>query len=176
MLSRLFKNEPARIFLGTLAVAPRSDFKTSIEQWTWSGLISKDLDEGLQKSLDEIFTFPLATGVVDPQPSDLVIDVIIPDFQGGEFIAGDIIFLPLISMWRPKVKIASRLYSLKTKKTKKKFLVTQKMSISEYLNRVFSFRGLLRFKPLFDEKDLDQLTSKACYQLLQKVKGNIWFI
>lgn len=173
MLSRLFKNEPARIFLGTLAVAPRSDFKTSIEQWTWSGRISKDLDEGLQKSLVEIFTFPLATDVVDPKPSDLVIDVIVPDFQGGEFIADGIAFLPLIAMWRPKVKIASRLYYLKSKKTKKKFLITKKMNISEYLNRVFSLRGFLRFKPLFDGKDLDQLTSRACYELLQQVKEKV---
>ena len=173
MFNRLFKNESARIYLGTLAVAPHSDFKTSIKEWSWSGLISKDLDEELLKSFEEIFTFPLADEATDPKSSHLVLDVIVPDFEGGEFIADAILTFPVLAMWRPKVKVAARLYYLKSKKTKRKFVITKKMSVGEYLNRVFSFRGLLRYKPLFDEKDLDQLISRACYELLNQIKEKI---
>jgi hypothetical protein len=174
VLSRLFKKEPPRIFLGTLAVAPRSDFKSSIEQWTIFNRNTEDFDEGLRRSLEEIFTLPLARDVSDPKSSDLVLDVVVPDFQGGELMLDVLaLIIPFAAIWRPRVKIASRLYYLKSQKTKKKFLVTQKMGIGEYLGRACSWRGFFRFKPLFDGKDLDQLTSLACYELLQRVKNTI---
>jgi hypothetical protein len=174
VLSRLFKKEPPRIFLGTLAVVPRSDFNSAIEQWTTFNRNTEDFDEGLRRSLEEIFTFPLARDVSDPKPSDLVIDVVVPDFQGGEFMLDELaLVIPFVAMWRPRVRVASRLYYLKSQKTKKKFLVTQKMGIGEYLGRAFSWRGFFRFKPLFDSKDLDHLTSVACYELLQRVKNAI---
>lgn len=174
MLSRIFKKEPPRIFLGTLAVAPRSDFKSNIEQWTTFHRNTEDFDESLRKSLEEIFTFPLARDVTDPKSSDLVLDVVVPDFQGGEFALDELaLSIPLAAIWRPKVKIASRLYYLKSQRTKKKFLVTQKMGISEYLGRAFSWRGFFRLKPLFDSKDLDYLTSQACFELLQRVRNTI---
>jgi len=173
VLGRFLKKQPPRIFLGTLAVAPRSDFKSHIEQWTLFNKYREDFDEGLRKSLGEIFTFPLAVDVSDPKSSDLVIDVVVPDFQGGEFAVDDIGLLPLAAIWRPQVKVASRLYYLKSKKTKKKFMVTQKMAFGDYLGRAFSWRGFLRLRPLFDSKDLDQLTSLACHELLLKVQKAI---
>ena len=176
VLNRLFTKKPAQVFLGTLAVAPRSGFKSSVEQWTLFNRNTEDFDEGLRRSLEEIFTLPLARNVSDPKSSDLVLDVIVPDYQGGEFVLDEVAVIPLAAIWRPKVKVASRLYYLKSKKTKKKFLITQKMSMSEYLNRAFSWRGFFRFKPLFDSKDLDYLISLACYDLLKEVKKAIWFI
>jgi len=135
---------------------------------------TEDFDESLRKSLEEIFTFPLAIDVKDAKSSDLVIDVVVPDFQGGEFALDELaLSIPLAAMWRPKVTIASRIYYLKSQKTKKKFLVTQKMSIGEYLDRALSWRGFFRFKPLFDSKDLDYLTSLACFELLQRVRRTI---
>ncbi|MEM7358940.1 MAG: hypothetical protein AAF431_07580 [Pseudomonadota bacterium] len=170
MLNRFFKKQSPRIFLGTLAVVPRSDFKSRAEQWTIFSNHQQDLDEGMRQNLKEIFTFPSAEAVSDPKSSDLVIDVMIPDFQGGEFALDELVSLPLAFMWRPRVKIASRLYYLKSQKTKKKFMVTQKMGFGEYLGRAFSWRGFFRFKPLFDMEDLDHLTNLACHELLIKVQ------
>jgi hypothetical protein len=138
VLGQLFRKDPPRIFLGTLAVAPRSDFKSSIEQWTIFNRNTEDLDESLRRSLEEIFTLPLARDVVDPQSTDLVIDIVVPDFQGGELMLDEFaLVIPFAAAWRPRVKIASRLYYLKSQKTKKKFLVTQKMGVGEYLGRAF---------------------------------------
>ncbi len=173
VLNRLFRKESPRVFLGTLAVAPRSDFKSSIEQWTLFNKNVEDFDETLRKSLEEIFTLPLAIDVSEPKATDLVLDVIVPDYQGGEFALDGTALFPLAAIWRPKVKVASRLYYLKSKKTKKKFLITQKMTMKEYLNRSFSWRGFIRFKPLFDSEDLDQLIGMACYDLLKEVKKAI---
>lgn len=173
MLNRLFKKESPRIFLGTLAIAPRSGFKSTNEQLTVFNRKKEDFDEGLRRNLEDIFALPLAINVSDPKSTDLVIDVVVPDFQGGEFAFGDLWLIPVAVMWRPNVKVAARLYYLKSQKTKKKFLVTQKMSVGEYLGRAFSWRGFFRLKPLFDGEDLDYLISKACYELLQSVKKTI---
>ena len=162
------KDNSPRIFLGNLSVVPRIGFKSSSEQWSLFNRSPEDFDEKISKSLEEIFTFPLAESISDPSSSDLVIDVMVPDFQGGEFLLDDI---PLF--WRPKVKVASRLYYLKSKKVKKKFMITKKMAYGNYFNRVFSLRGFFRLKPLFDSKDLDYLTSEACYELLLKIKNEI---
>ena len=168
MLNRIFKKDSPRIFLGKLSVVPRAGFKSSVEQWVLFNRNAEGFDEKICKSLEEIFTFPLAESIADPKPSDLVIDVMVPDFQGGEFVFDDIVFF-----WRPKVKVASRLYYLKSKKIKKKFIITKKMTFGNYFNRVFSFRGFIRLKPLFDGKDLDYLTSEACHELLLRVKNEI---
>ena len=116
MFDWLKRTKQPRIFLGTLAVAPRSGFKSRMEQWTLFSANTEDLDEGVRNSLESIFTFPTVDSVSDPKASDLVIDVVVPDFQGGQFVGEDFVALPLLTMWRPKVKVASRLYYLKSKK------------------------------------------------------------
>ena len=154
MLNRFFKKDRPRIFLGNLSVVPRTGFKSSFEQWNLFNRSTEDFDEKIRKSLEEIFTFPLAENISEPNPSDLVIDVMVPDFQGGQFLLDDI---PLF--WHPKVK--------------KKFMITKKMTLRNYLDRAFSLRGFIRLKPLFDSKDIDYLTSEACHELLLRVKNEI---
>jgi hypothetical protein len=81
VLSKILRKERPRVYLGTLAVAPRADIKRHFDQW---GVFkTEDLDTNLRQSLKEIFSLPLATEVSEPKSSDLVLDVVIPEFQSG---------------------------------------------------------------------------------------------
>ena len=162
-----FHRPKPRVFLGTVAVAPRSDIKRHIEDWSLFG--SHDLESSLGRTLREIFSLPSACEVTDPLPNDLGLDVVVPRFQSGEYVdvsLGDVGF-PII--WRPKVTVASRLYYLRTDKTKKTFSVTVKMNWREYFSRVFSWRGVFRFRPLFGPSDLEHLTYRACVELVSRM-------
>lgn len=168
MLNKIINTEKPRVFLGTLAVAPRSDIKRHLDQW---GMFkSEDLDSSLRQNLKEIFSLPSADEVVEPKSNDLVLDVVVPMFQSGD--AWDLSFgeivIPL--MWRPKLTVSSRLYYLKSEKTKATFSVTEKMRFGQYISRLFTWRAILRFRPVFDSKDMEYLLYQACQKLLMKMQ------
>lgn len=171
MFKKLFKPKKPRVYLGILAVALRADFKKNSDQW---GLLkSEDLDTGMQQSLKEIFSLPSAQDTNEPTDTDLVLDVIVPKFQSGDFLdisLGDIAF-PVF--WRPVITVSSRLYYLKSGKTKATFSVTEKLKWRQYFGRVFSWRSLCRFKPLFDKRDMDLLLYQACHKLLLKMQNDL---
>lgn len=168
MFRNILKREKPRVFLGTLAVAPRSDIKRHLDQW---GMFkNEDLDSSLRHSLKEIFSLPSAQNIEDPKNTDLVLDVIVPKFQSGDawdLSLGDI-GIPI--MWRPKITISSRLYYLNTEKTKVTFSVTEKMKFSQYIGRLLTWRAVLRFRPVFDSKDMEYLLYQACHKLLLKMQ------
>jgi hypothetical protein len=168
VLKGFFKKEKAKVYLGCIAVAPRSDIKRHLDQ---RGVLGReDLDSSLRFTLEKIFDLPDAKGVETPTDNDLGLDIVVPKFQSGDIwdvSLGDIGF-PLA--WRPKIEVGSRLYSLKTGKTVHTVTVLVKMSWREYFSRVFTWRAVLRFKPMFDSKDMNVLLAKACMQLLAKLR------
>ena len=163
------KKEKPRVFLGTLTVLPRSDIKRHLENW--GVLNDDDMDAGLKKNLKEIFTLPLAKEVENPATNDLVVDVVIPKFQSGELwdLTLDGVGIPLF--WRPKVTVSSRLYYLKTKKTKSTFSVTEKMGFGHYFGLLFSFSRI--FRPKINSSDMEVLLYQACHKLLLKMQKSI---
>lgn len=171
MLKKLFRKEKPRVFLGNLAVAPRTGIKKHFDQW--GAFESADLDSSLSMNLKSIFSLPLASEVDSPRKTDLVIDVVVTKFQSGdamEWSMGDISF-PV--MWRPKVSVSSRLYYLVSGSTKSTFTQTQKMKLTQYLSRMLSWRAFWRFRPAFDSNDLEYLLYQACSKLLMKMQKEI---
>mgnify|MGYP000046386182 CR=1 FL=1 len=170
MFNNLLKKEKPRVFLGTLSVVPRTDFK-KIDEW---GVFHKeDIDSEFRQTLEEIFSLPLAAEVEKPLKTDLVLDVIISQFQSGDAWGIDVGIIEFPIFWRPKVEVKSRLYSLKSKKTKKVFSATEKIKWSKFFNRILSWRGLLRFRPVFDKSDMNYLLYKACHRLLLEMKKSL---
>lgn len=168
MISRFFKRQKPRVFLGTLSVVSRTDIKRHIDQWGAGHNVN--LDDPLHATLREIFALPLACEVSDPATSDLGLDVRIPDFQLGDYwdIALGEIGLPVF--WRPKITVACRLYHLQTQKTERSFSVTQKMPWGVFLGRMFTWRALVRWRPPFDADDMNRLLYLACHRLLDKLR------
>lgn len=168
LFGKIFKRERPRVYLGTIAVAPRVDLKRKFDEW---GVFEHaDLDSSLRSNLAGIFTLPLASENIEPSDNDFGLDVIVPRFQSGDawnLELGEISF-PIF--WRPKIQISSRLYSLKTNKTKLTFSVTKKLSWRKFFGRVFSLRGFFRFRPMFDSHDMEHLLYLGCEELLVKMQ------
>lgn len=167
MLERWWRRQKPRVFLGAIAVAERTDLKRHLEQQELSE--SEPLDQALQRTLAEIFALPSAASVEDPLSSDLALDVWIPKFQSGEMVDIDLLDTNIILLWRPKVTVSSRLYSMATNKTRATFKVTEKMKWSHFLGRIFSWRALFRYQP-FVRQDLELLLFQACARLLVKLQ------
>lgn len=168
MLGRFLKRERPRVYLGTVAVVPRKDIKRFLDQCAM--LRDESFDTSLRTTLQEIFALPPAGEVAAATSTDLGLDVLIPSFQSGDYwdVSLGVIVFPIF--WRPKITVASRLYYLKSGKTKHTFLVTQKLTWREFLSRLFTWRAFLRLQPMFDAKDMDRLLYLACHKVLNKLR------
>ena len=165
MLNRILKREKPNVYLGKITVVPRSHLRRNLENNLYTG---ESLEESLSSHLNMIFDIPLVSECINANKTDLAIDVIIENFQAGNYLemhAGDFSF-PII--WRPKIKIGSRLYNINTGKTKNAVLVTIKLPWKEYFSRLFTWKAIFGFRPMFDANDMKILLSRACLQLLQK--------
>jgi hypothetical protein len=168
VFKRIFKKEKPRLWLGTVAVAPRNDLGRHLDEWSIFG--RSDLDSSIRKTLENIFDLPSATNAEKPDSNDYALDIVVPKFQSGDawgVSLGDIGF-PLV--WRPKLEIGSRLINLETGKTVYTATVKVKLTWRKYFARLFTLRGIIRFKPLFDSNDINQLLHEACIKLLHKLR------
>ncbi|MCE5365333.1 hypothetical protein [Pseudomonas anguilliseptica] len=165
MFKRTLKRKKPNIYLGKIIVVPRSNLRRNLEDNLYTG---ERLEEALNTHLNMIFDIPLASECITPNKTDLAIDVIIENFQAGNYLeiySGNF-SAPII--WRPKIKIASRLYNINTGKTKHTALVTIKLPWKEYFSRFFTWRAFFGLRPMFDANDMKILLSQACLQLLKK--------
>lgn len=155
------------MFLGSLAVAPRDDFKRWFESKIRYGV--SDMDAAMRQSLQEVFPLPSIDSVTEHQDGDLVLDVVVLHFQSGSTFVLDsgVPFLPIF--WRPRVEVKSRLYKLKTGETVQTFAAKQKMPWREFTSRSLNPELAFGISQPFDSNDLKVLLYKACLKLLEKM-------
>lgn len=168
MLKRLFRKEKPKLYLGCIAVMPRSDIKLHIDEWGIDG--REDLDSTIRESLAEIFDLPPASEAITPGKNDLGLDIVVPKFQSGDLLDVTLGEFGFFLAWRPKIEIGARLFNLKSGKTTHTTTVVVKLSWKEYLSRLFTWRALLPLKPMFDSTDINNLLHRACLELLSKLK------
>lgn len=166
VLNNIFKREKARVCLGVLAVVPRAGIKKGFESWGLTGYAEPD--GNLKNKLIEIFCLPPSSSISEPLESDLVIDVLISEFQLGAALLSDI---PLF--WRPKITLVSRLYNFKSGETKNIISFTEKMPWSEFARRVLTVQGILQLRPLFNNSDLEKLLYIASEKVMVKIKNSV---
>ena len=172
MFKNILNKKESQLYLGTVTVVPRADFKRFFEQR--EAFASEDLDLEILLTLKEIFDIPiLSNATIHPAKHNIGLDIIVTKFQfGGTFeIVNGII--PLMLFWRPKIAIASRLFLIKNGKTISTLTVSNAISWREYFSRIFTLRAFLRLKPIFNAKDMDILLKKACFKMLTKLKNKI---
>ena len=156
-----------RVFLGQLVVVPRTGWKKAFDEWSVVG--AKDLDAMLAAALEDIFALPGKDTVRDPVDTDLVLDVFVRDYQVGDAVSLEIGVFGLPVLWRPAVELQSRLSGLKTGATKATFSAKATIGWAAYLRRLFTWRGLIRVTPLFDEEEIRALLYQAAQTLLAQM-------
>ena len=167
MLSSFFTKEQPNLYSGILAVAP-NDRITNIESFFSFGL--SNLDDSIGKQLDQIFRFEKISEITEPNARDLVLDVIVVCSRRGDVLSCSFDDFGFPLLWRPKIKLVSRIYNARSKKTLKVFRVSQSVTWREYFARLLSFRGIFRFGPLYSGEDMEYILGKASINLLEKVK------
>lgn len=159
------KRRAPRVFLGTLAVAPRTDLKRDLEA---GGQKVADLHLELQRVLAEIFSLPLASDLTAPWSTDLALDVFVTRFQSGGALGGILELggsvLPMFWLWVPKIELSARLYRVVGHQVAA-FRVRQRIGWRELLRRFFSGRGFV-----FNWQDLEGLMYLASDRVLAKVR------
>ena len=104
-----FQKDPPRIYLGRLAVVPRSALKRLLEDA--SGWFKPEkLEDEIEAALRDLFALPPLASRESPRDSDLLLDVMVPTVQRGSTLAVQFGSFPLSVFWRPKVTVAARHY------------------------------------------------------------------
>lgn len=165
MLSRLFRKEKPRIFLGILAVAPRSDFKQLIEDWDTLGQV--DFDDQLRRELREIFTFRSLDDREEARKTDLALDIIVSDYRRGGAIVLERPF-EFFWLWRPAITMSARLYDPCTGKSRRTFVVKERMPLGRWFRHRFG--GIFDLGPTYDAEDLKDLLHQTSVKLLTQLK------
>lgn len=161
------EREPSRVFVGKLGIASGGVVRR-LE--SLSVAVPVALDNALLAELAELLPLPRAETVDAPLATDLAFDV---DLHSRTGSATDVSLgtagLPLY--WRPSVRLAARLYHLRSMQPEATFYVTERMPWSRYLGRVLSWRVLAGLEPPARRSDLEQLLRQAAEKLLTRVQG-----
>ena len=168
MLRRLMmKREPSRLFLGSLSVAS-GNLIHHLE-----GLVGTPppaLDRALLAELSGLLPLPKADTVGTPLATDMAFDVALQDYRSGSATDFSLGAVGLPMYWRPRVRLAARLYYFRSKQPKATFHVTQRMPWSVYLNRVLSWRVLMGLEHPARRSDLEQLLRQATERLVTQLR------
>lgn len=168
MFRKLLKREPARLFLGTLSVATGGNLVRHLE--SLPGGTPPALDRALLVELAELISLPMAATVEVPQSTDLAFDLALQGYRFGNATDLSLGTAGLPMYWRPKVRLAARLYLLQSNKTRTTFHITQKMPWSAYLNRALSWRVLLGLERPARRSDLESLLRQASETLTTQLR------
>ncbi len=170
LMSKLMKQEPPRIFVGTLDVAPGRGLARRFEGL--AGAVPPSLDRALQAELNELFPLPSAATVDAARPTDLAFDVTIQRYRFGSATELSLGEVDIPMYWRPKVQLAARLYLLQSRKTRAAFRITQKMPWKVYLGRVLSWRVFVGLEPLSRRSDLEHLLRQAAQRVMARLRDS----
>jgi hypothetical protein len=167
VLRSLMKREPPRVFVGSLSVAS-GDLVRHLEGLP--GTPPPALDRAFLVELDQLLPLPKAETVGTPLATDLAFGVALQSYRFGSAIDISLGAVGLPMYWRPKVRLAARLYHLRSKQPKAMIQVTQRMPWLMYLSRILSWRVLAGLETPARRNDLEQLRRQAVERLLTQVR------
>lgn len=168
MLRKIFSTTETRLFLGRVAVMPRRDLARFLEGFGASRAAS--ISSVIQEQVEEVFALPCAADERSPRDCDIGVDIVVQGYQCGgaadlHLGVGGVPFF-----WRPKVRVAARLFYLQSNKTKRVIRVARGMTWRAYLSRLFSWKVMLGMQVPAGTTDMRLLLKAACEDLNAKVR------
>ncbi len=163
-----FRRAPTRLFLGSVSDAS-GNLVRHLE--CVIGTAPARVNEALLEALAEMIALPAVSTVDALRATDMAVDIAVQSYRSGsatDFSLGPI-EVPLF--WRPRVKLAAKLYGLQSRQTKTMFQVTQCMPWSAYFSRLLHWRVLVGFEHPARRGDLDVLLRQATVRLIAKVQA-----
>jgi hypothetical protein len=167
---RFFHKTPTRLYLGSLTVLPRKDFKRHFEGGFMGGAT---LDNALNQRLLNIFALPKATDAAAITEGDIAVDVVLESYSRGGLADFSSPTLNFPLFWRPKVRLGARLYYLKTGNERAKLHVTHRIAWGEYIASLLSWKVYLGIASPTSRKRLEDLLEVACLSLKRRVERSV---
>jgi hypothetical protein len=158
----------AALYLGAVAVVPRSDLTRHFEL----PMVGGPADDALRAHVESVVSLP-RTPQGNEGESGRALDILISKFQGGGFFEGTAGDFWLPFFWRPKVEISARLYTVKGRKTLATVTATKRMAWRAFLGRVASVGHLFSFSSPFTRQDMTDLLDEALFDALIQVKEKL---
>lgn len=156
--------------MNSIKVIPKSDL-SFVEKWVYNEL--ENLDATLRDRLAELITLPHISTVREAEADDLAIDIVVPKYGTGDWghaSIGDIGF-PLF--WRPRIKIAARIFEVHTDKTVSTYSLVQKMPWPYYFGRIFRLASWFSIRSGFKPEDFEYMLTMGLMRLLDKMRKAI---
>jgi len=155
------------VYLGTVAVVPRADFKRHFERPVETS------DTALQSHLQAVLALAKAPTKQEAGAEDCAIDVFVAKHRGGETWDANVGDFGLPLFWRPAVEVISRLYALRSGKDITTIRVKKRLPWGEYFSRIFSVRGYLSFRSPFTHQDMTDLLDEALLEALGRIRSSV---
>jgi hypothetical protein len=153
------RRKAPRVFAGTLRVVSGRNLVRQLE--SLSSTVPSDMDHALLDDLQAVITLPSVSMAGSPQPSDLAFDVVLQSYRLGSSTDLSLGTVGIPLYWRPRVRVAARLYQLHSNKTKKTFALTQCMSWAQYFQRILCWKVFSGLEPLARRSDMEILLRQA---------------
>lgn len=168
------KKAKGKIYAGEILVVPRAGLRKFVSS------IHPPLDRQFDQNQGEVVEETLRSLLElapkserDPElETDLAIDIIVPEYDFGEFLvlsAGNFSF-PVT--WRPSILVTGRLYEIGSGKTINATTVKHSVSWPSWGGKILSLTKLLRFHSFMSRADMERLTTEAYIKLLSKILKN----
>lgn len=168
ILEKLRWSGPRHVYLGQVAVVPRSSFVRTFSELL--DVVSRDRTESeLREYLLDWLELPSIPNRA-PERNELGLDVFICGYRTGQGIFGNIFGIPAFVFWRPRMELRARLYRLDTGALVSVFDVTRKMPWRMFWSRLLSLKYLLVGWSIADAKDMEMLLGESLISLLNQVR------
>lgn len=161
------KKTDGRVYSGEVFVVPRSGIRKFVS--SLAPALDQRVDGVVEDTLLQLLDCPPKSLRKNAKPTDLALDVVVPEYDYGQFLFPQLggYFVPLI--WRPHITITGRLYVIDTGETISKATVKHSVSWSLWGKTALSVPKLLRIKSNMSDADMDRLTTEAFVKLLSKM-------
>ncbi len=149
-------------------MVPRSGLRKALSNF-FEPTLDRQIDSLLETTLSQLLDCPPKAARNTADATDLAIDVIVPEYDCGEFSlpnwAG--YFVPLV--WRPSITVTGRLYVIDSGETISKATVKHSVGWLSFGRKVVSPPKLLGFQSYMTDADMERMTTEAAVKLLSKL-------
>lgn len=162
-----FRSSQPKIYLGNVCAIPRKDFLRNFEGGFFGG---EKWPANLLEELRALLAYPSISELITADGSELAVDVAIESYSRGGwayYSGGGLLSIPLL--WRPKIQLMAKLYSVKTGKQRQVIRVVQRSSWGNYSSAISNWKVYLGFSSATTDPMLSELLRGAAQQLKLKI-------
>ncbi len=164
------KKTKSNIYIGDITVVPRSGLKKGISDLAPS--LTGPSDNVVEDTLCQLLDLPPKPPGVSATASDLALDVIVPEYDFGEFMLFNVGAFNVPFIWKPHITITGRLYEIGSGATIYAATVKHTVSWLSWGKTIFSLQKMFRIKANMSNDDVRRLTIEAATKLLSKILKN----